>query len=188
MLQDQYVAALKQAQACDPKRTDQCTATVSESLPCGCSTPVNATNTQALAELSNLSMQAAAACPEALCAACEAPPGPPTCSAAGSCQYAVPPSVACKVAGVVYPSGSSGILRPGDCNTCSCLDGELTGCTKKACTPDSACPAGTVASTQCAQCGPTDACEIVEHACLPTCTDSCASGSCADGICRLRCG
>jgi hypothetical protein len=33
-----------------------------------------------------------------------------------------------------------------------------------------------------------DGCTVVEHACLPTCTDSCAKGSCWNGVCREVCG
>ncbi|HET7544729.1 MAG TPA: hypothetical protein VFK05_32895 [Polyangiaceae bacterium] len=184
LLQDQYAAALKRAKACDPHLGDQCTESAAEVLECGCATAVNASNTMALAELSQLSMQAAAVCPSASCTGC-AMPGPAYCSAEGVCVNAQ--LAACKVDGVVYPSGSSGIPKPGDCNSCRCEDGALIECTEKACPPDSACPAGTVATTQCAACGPTDGCEIVEHACLPTCTDSCASGSCTNGACRWLC-
>lgn len=184
--QEQYAAAVNQAKACE--RADQCTTTVSSSFPCGCATPVNASNQAALAALEKLAAQAPQNCLNAACAPCIAP-GPATCTPEGRCELAPTRSLsACKVDGVVYPSGSSGILKPGDCNTCTCMDGELTSCTKKACTPGSACPSGTLASTQCAQCGPTDACEIVEHACLPTCTDACATGFCAAGVCRTLCG
>jgi hypothetical protein len=85
----------------------------------------------------------------------------------------------------VYPSGATGLPDPVSCNTCSCVDGQLA-CTKIAC--PTACPTGTAFSTQCAQCGPTDACEVVEHACLPTCVDTCTSGVCLDGVCKTVCG
>ena len=186
-LQDQYAAALKQAKVCDPKKANQCTKSVSEGIPCGCSTPVNPKNTAAVAELEKLTTQGEAACGIASCAPCEAPPGPPICNEAGSCEYDVPPHLrACKVDGVVYPSGSTGIPKPGDCNKCSCIDGQVTNCTEMGCPPESDCPAGTVASTQCAQCGPTDNCEIVETACLPTCTDTCATGVCRNGFCEVQ--
>ncbi|HET7539445.1 MAG TPA: hypothetical protein VFK05_06215, partial [Polyangiaceae bacterium] len=189
-LQDQYAAALKRAKACDPKQADQCKASVPEYVQCGCSTPANPKNTQALSELKNLASQAEDKCGLADCVACEAPPGPATCTDAGSCEYAPirAGETACKVGDVTYPSGSSGILKPGDCNTCSCVNGELTSCTKTACPPESACAEGTIPATQCAKCGPTDGCEVVEHACLPTCTDVCQTGMCVSGVCRRVCG
>jgi hypothetical protein len=101
--------------------------------------------------------------------ACEEPPG----------------EAACKVAGVIYPSGASGIPDPTSCNKCGCEDGQLS-CTEIGCPIE--CPAGTRYGTQCARCGPTDACEVVEHACLPTCTDACVNGFCSNGICRQVCG
>jgi len=178
-----YAEALKRAKACDPSQSGQCTAVALDTLPCGCTTPVNAGNQKALAELESLKKQADA-CP-AVCAPC-VPPGPGTCTAAGSCEEAplrAPSS--CKVGGIVYPSGASGIPDPTSCNKCSCDDGQLS-CTEIGCpTP---CPAGTEFGSQCAQCGPTDACQVIEYACLPTCTDSCPSGFCSNGICRQLCG
>jgi hypothetical protein len=73
------------------------------------------------------------------------------------------------------------------CNTCTCSDGALSACTKVGC--PNTCPTGTARGTQCAQCGPADACETVETACLPTCTDTCESGGvCSNGLCRNICG
>jgi hypothetical protein len=89
------------------------------------------------------------------------------------------------VNGDVYPSGSSGFPGPLGCNTCSCDNGQLT-CTEEGCS--SACPPDSVNGSQCAQCGPTDACEIVEYTCLKLCADTCDTGVCLDGVCRNVCG
>jgi hypothetical protein len=97
----------------------------------------------------------------------------------------------CEVDGEVYPSGATGIGDPQSCNTCACEDGALA-CTKIGC-PEP-CPDGTAYGTSCAQCGPTDACEVVLHACLPTCDTSSECDSdpelwfCGDGVCRNACG
>jgi hypothetical protein len=184
-LQDQYAAALKRAKVCDPKVPDQCAASVSGTASCGCPTPVNASNTKALSELADLTKQAPPECITP-CPPCPAP-GPATCTAAGSCENAPvrPSEAACKAGGVVYPSGAAGIPDPSSCNKCSCEDGQLF-CTEIGCPIE--CPPGTRHGTQCAQCGPTDACQVVEHACLPTCTDTCMNGFCSNGICRQICG
>jgi len=190
-LQSQYAEALKRAKACKPgATTDQCSSTVQEHLSCGCATPVNGSNKQALSDLAKLSMAAVSSCfipcDSIACVAT----GPATCSKEGSCEFATlrGGKTACKVGGVIYPSGSSGITEPGGCNQCNCEDGQLS-CTEIACPPGTACPKGTQRGTQCAQCGPTDACEVVEHACLPVCSGSCSNGGlCSDGVCRLFCG
>ncbi|HYQ44322.1 MAG TPA: hypothetical protein VER11_20205 [Polyangiaceae bacterium] len=180
----EYAGVLEKAKACDPSQTGQCTAVALGNLPCGCSTPVNAENQEAIAQLESLRMQADGTC-SAVCSPC-LPPHPGTCTASGRCEEApLRASASCKVGGVVYPSGTSGIQDPTSCNKCSCENGELT-CTEIGCpTP---CPAGTQFGSQCAQCGPTDACEVFEYACLPTCTDSCPPGVCSNGICRQACG
>ncbi|HEY0462771.1 MAG TPA: hypothetical protein VGC79_01120, partial [Polyangiaceae bacterium] len=185
-LQDRYAAALKRAKACDPTgHSVHCAGTAAASLPCGCSTPVEPTNLDAINELAALVDQAASQC-SAACEPCLAP-RPATCTPAGICEEAPfrEGEIACKVNGVVYPNGASGILDPIGCAHCSCDMGRLN-CPKVAC--DSTCPAGTLRETQCAQCGPTDACQIVEDACLPTCTDTCTNGVCLNGICRTVCG
>ncbi|HKO47345.1 MAG TPA: hypothetical protein VJV79_06465 [Polyangiaceae bacterium] len=110
-------------------------------------------------------------------------------AAGGTAQGGTAPHSArqasCKVGGVVYPSGTNRIVDPRDnCNQCQCGDGQL-GCTQKACAGSQVlCPSGTRYGAQCVQCGPTDACQIFEHACLPTCTDACTNGFCSDGFCR----
>ena len=96
----------------------------------------------------------------------------------------------CEVGGQVYASGEGGIDDPFSCNTCACVDGVLA-CTEIGC-PDP-CPDGTTSATSCSQCGPTDACEVVRHACLPVCstTQDCADAGlsfCAGGVCKNVCG
>jgi Kunitz/Bovine pancreatic trypsin inhibitor domain/von Willebrand factor type C domain len=108
----------------------------------------------------------------------------------GTGDAGTPRDSACKVGDVVYPSGASGIPDPHSCNTCTCLDGEL-GCTKVGC--PSECPPNSVPDRGCASCGPTDACEVVEHGCFAVCTDSasCLSsghGQCLAGVCKDVCG
>ena len=189
-LQDQYTAALKRAKACDANQPDQCTTRVPENLLCGCPTPVNENNLRALSELAELGRQASGQCIIPPCAPCP-PSGPATCTKEGSLDYAPVRSqpAACRAGGVVHPHGASGIPKPGDCNTCTCDDGQLVSCTAKGCSSGQfECPTGTSAASQCFQCGPTDACQIVEHACLPTCIDGCADGACLAGICRQTCG
>jgi hypothetical protein len=97
------------------------------------------------------------------------------------------PGIGCKVGGVVYPNGASGIKDPFSCNDCTCMEGELA-CTKIGCPV--ACPAGSAPGKQCAQCGPVDNCEVVEHACLPTCSaGTCTgAGACVGGVCKNLCG
>jgi len=190
-LQSQYAAALERAKKCNPKSHSlRCQATAAATLPCGCSTPVDASNTEAISELSALSEQANGACGEALCAPC-VPPRPGTCSEAGRCEDAPyseePAKAACKVGDVVYPNGFTGVPDLDGCNTCTCSDGQLSACTKVGC--PNTCPTDTARGTQCAQCGPTDACVTVETACLPTCTDTCSNGGvCSNGLCRYLCG
>ena len=93
----------------------------------------------------------------------------------------------CKVADVTYLDGEGGIPDPTSCNTCSCVDGQLA-CTEIYC--PSPCPAGQTLGQQCAACGPTDACLVVEHACFPSCQDGCGlqgtlcvNGVCISGVC-----
>ena len=136
-LQSQYAAALERAKKCNPKsHSIHCQATAAATLPCGCSTPVDAVNTEAISELSALSEQANSACGEALCAPC-VPPRPGTCSDAGRCEDAPfseePAKAACKVGDVVYPNGFTGVPDLDGCNTCTCSDGALSACTKVGC-------------------------------------------------------
>jgi hypothetical protein len=96
----------------------------------------------------------------------------------------------CQVDGVVYVSGQGGIPDPRSCsNSCTCNDGELE-CPDLGC-PEP-CPTGMVYGTSCVQCGPTDACEVVQTGCLLRCDTAidCSgfSGACTDGLCKDLCG
>jgi len=110
------------------------------------------------------------------------------CSAETRCEALFDDhDAACKVRGLVYRTGSTGFVDPVSCNQCGCEDGQIF-CTEIGCPIP--CPAGTAYSTQCAQCGPTDACEVVEHACLPTCNsnEDCPGALCVEQVCRKICG
>jgi hypothetical protein len=186
-VQTRYASAIDEAKTCDREQLGQCSRLITEGLACGCQTFANAEQPDAIsAALSAQQQYMAMACGGGIvCGPCRAPVSA-YCSAEGRCEPVFDDSdAACKVNGVVYKSGSSGIDDPVSCNQCSCENGELA-CTEIGC--PIACPAGTAYGTQCAQCGPTDACEIVEHACLPTCDDVCEQGACSDGICRSSCG
>jgi von Willebrand factor type C domain len=185
-----YGAAVEAARKCDPRAKNQCTEKFEEGLACSCGIFVNGENVDAR----KAAKQAAAAYSASSCGGgvqcgpC-ASPAAGYCSAAGACETLWEEGgAACKVGGVIYRDGATGIPDPTSCNKCSCQDGKL-GCTEIHCpTP---CPTGSAPSTQCALCGPTDACLIVEHACLPTCspdTDECMQGACVDGVCRNVCG
>lgn len=95
---------------------------------------------------------------------------------------------ACKVGEEIYPHGASNVPDPASCNTCQCDNGQLTGCTEIAC-PQS-CPRNHDFGVQCAQCGPVDECEIVEHGCFEVCDEgtACRSGFCSGGVCVELCG
>jgi len=193
-VQTQYAEALKRAKACDPKLSiNQCTSTVSGAIGCGCPTPVNSANAKALDDLGRITDSAAPAC-LTLCTPCVEFPGVPICGVMGSCEVAStgPGAASCKVAGVVYAHGTSGIKNPFLCDApCSCDDGKLVACAKKVCPSEAGCPNGSTPGTQCVQCGPTDACQVVETLCLQSCSDNapCMTGVCSDGYCRkLGCG
>jgi hypothetical protein len=55
---------------------------------------------------------------------------------------------------------------------------------------ENACAGGYRRDTECAQCGPADACEITESICLAECSgNTCTDGrQCVDGLCRFTCG
>ncbi len=182
-----YGMLMDQAKTCDPEQPNQCTELVVEGLRCSCPTFINPADFDPDAASSLQSMYAAAECGAGiLCGPCEEPVSS-HCSTEGLCvdDQVLPGSAACKVGGVVYPDGADGIADPTSCNTCSCSDGQLV-CTEIGCPMP--CPADTKLATSCAQCGPADDCEIVEHDCLPACTDSCESGTCFDGACVSLCG
>jgi hypothetical protein len=184
-----YVEALDQAKKCDPHQPNPCSKTIVEGLACGCETFVNPEQAEAIAQLQALQAQYAAdQCGAGtVCGAC-LPPVSARCSIMqGRCEpvYATSNGAGCKVSGVVYASGTDNIPDPVSCNTCQCLDGQLL-CTEIGCPMP--CPPDRVYGTQCAQCGPADGCEVVEHACLPVCSGSCESGVCIEGVCRALCG
>lgn len=188
-LQQQYVTALKQAKACDPGQRGQlCTGMASAAIVCGCPTPVNADNTEAIAVLTDIAERSSPGC-RAECPTCIAQTSVPTCSAAGSCE-SIPiqeGSAACKVDGILYPSGSS--FR-WNCNTCACDNGRFGFCSSMKCPEDTTCPSGTDVAWQCVACGPSGGCLIGEYSCLPTCDDAhpCAVGACSDdGHCTQSC-
>jgi von Willebrand factor type C domain len=185
-----YAAAVDKARQCDPKAMGQCRGKLAEGLQCACGVFVNQVNTEAIAAAKQAAANYSAAnCGgDVLCGAC-ATAVDGYCSAAGVCEtlWEEGPT-ACKVNGVVYPDGATDIPDPTSCNKCSCKSGQLS-CTEINCPMP--CPPDRVFSTQCALCGPTDGCLVVEHACLPTCspnTDSCVAGACSDGVCRSICG
>jgi hypothetical protein len=184
-----YAAALEQAKTCDPEQSeDQCTAVIGEGLLCACNGFANPQNADAIESAGMLAVQfRQVRCAQgATCGKC-APPTSAYCSPAGRCEnvWDLGAEAGCKVEGMVYPSGSSGIPDPTSCNTCECTDGQLS-CTEINCPRP--CPPDSAFGTQCAGCGPADACEVVEHGCLPVCTDTCEAGSCIDGLCRTLCG
>ncbi len=185
-IENEYQTAYEMAKTCNPTLSvEQCTHQGFAGLQCGCDTYFNAQNSEAIAKLSELAEEyAVSSCGyDVLCGACAAPSSG-YCSAEGRCEdLSYSGAAACKVNGAVYPSGSSGIQDPVSCNTCSCDDGELS-CTDLNCPLP--CADGSAFGQQCARCGPTDGCEIVEYGCLPTCVDSCAdaNATCIGGLCR----
>ncbi|HEX2873436.1 MAG TPA: hypothetical protein VHP33_19390 [Polyangiaceae bacterium] len=182
-----YSAAIEQAKQCEPSLDGQCSELLTEGLACGCQTFVNAARSEAIAAASAAQQQYAdMSCGGGIvCGPCRTPSGA-FCSSEGRCEALFEDGdTACKVNGVVYESGTGGIADPVSCNTCACDDGRLS-CTEIGCPVP--CPSGTAFGTQCAHCGPTDACAIVEHACLPTCSDACEQGVCIEGVCRTVCG
>ena len=98
--------------------------------------------------------------------------------------------VSCEVDGITYPHGWDRVPDPASCNTCSCDNGEITGCTEIDC--PMACPPDQVLGTECAQCGPADGCESVRTGCLLKCSteQECVGhgGFCFEGTCRNVCG
>jgi hypothetical protein len=182
-----YSAAMEAARECEPQQDGQCSELVTEGLACGCQTFVNPANADAIGAASTAQQRYVdMGCGQGIvCGPCRAPTSA-FCSSQGRCEPLFEDGdAACKVNGVVYKSGESGIADPVSCNDCQCEDGKLL-CTEIGC--PIACPSGTAYGTQCAQCGPTDACDIVEHGCLPACSDVCEQGFCIDGICRTTCG
>lgn len=178
-----YEQLLEDAKRCDPHESESCSYRVSTGLGCGCDTFVNPQNWNKDLAAAYASHYQSLGCGSGIaCGMCAQPPVGGQCTMQGRCADAaeLKAGPGCKVGGVVYADGSSDIPDPVSCNLCSCNAGQLA-CTDKACPKP--CPAGTKLATSCAQCGPTDACQVVEHACYPACTDSCATGACIDGAC-----
>jgi len=188
LVRQEFARALHETKRCDPfLGAPQCQE-VRTGLECACPTPIQGANTAALelldairARYERLQCTAFADCSVCL------KPLAVFCNAEGLCEgrYTNAEVLSCKVGGKVYPSGTNGIPDPGSCNTCGCINGELS-CTEIGCGGE--CPAGTVMSRQCAECGPTDRCLLPEYDCLPVCTTTCDGGACIDGICRKVCG
>jgi hypothetical protein len=183
---DDYSTAYEEAAQCDPNAADdECTQKLTIGLACGCEGFVNPTHADAVMRMSEAqSAYEGRACRAGIvCGACLAPIRG-RCSDAGRCE-GVPPGSgrSCKVAGKIYADGESNIPDPVSCNACECDDGvlactEIGGC-------EQPCPDGYAFGTDCAQCGPTDDCEIPEYDCFKTCQDGCdAPGTlCLDGLC-----
>jgi hypothetical protein len=186
-LESEYARAFEQAKSCDPHQPDACSQVIVEGLVCGCETYVNPRQVEAIAQVRALqALHAAGQCSQGgICGECQ-PPLRARCSMEGRCEpvYEAGNGAACKVSGLVYESGAGNIPDPVSCNTCQCLDGQLL-CTEIGCAMP--CPPDSAYGTQCAQCGPADECEVVEHACLPVCSSSCESGVCIEGLCRSLC-
>jgi hypothetical protein len=188
-IESEYARALEQAKSCDPQQSNPCSEAIVEGLVCGCEAFVNPQHAEAIAQVKALQKEhGAGQCGEDVtCGPC-LPPLSARCSLTESrCEpvYDAEGGAGCKVSGVVYASGSDNIPDPVSCNTCQCLDGQLL-CTEISCPV--ACPPDSVYGAQCAQCGPADGCEVVEHACLPVCSGSCEGSACIDGVCRSLCG
>jgi hypothetical protein len=185
---NRYDEAMAEARSCDPERTDQCSKQVIEGLACGCQAFVNASKTSAITEagVAQARYQELSCGGGVVCGPCLAPISA-YCSAAGRCEpvYDNGAGAACKVNGVVYESGAAGIPDPSTCNECECSDGQLI-CTEIYC--PNACPPDEIYGSQCAQCGPADDCEVVEHGCLPVCEDTCDEGACVNNVCKSLCG
>ncbi len=185
-----YWAYVDAAKACDPTQPNQCTQLFSEGLACSSQAFANPANSEALTQAEAFRSQyGSMGCGAAIDCAPSRPAIGSYCSAAGQCEALFDDpgfGAACRVEGVTYSTGSTGVPDPFSCNTCDCINGELVNCTEADC--DEPCPPNGVPGTQCAVCGPTDACAAVEHTCLPVCAEGCVSGQCMNGVCKNVCG
>lgn len=178
-----YQQLLAESKVCDPHDPDPCSYRVKSGLGCGCDTFVNPERWDAAQASAFATHYRSFDCGSGVaCGECAPSPLRGRCTLQHGCEDTTEPKPGpgCKVNGVVYPDGAAGIPDPISCNACSCNAGQLS-CTEENCPRP--CPTGTVLSTSCAQCGPTDACEVVEHACFPSCTATCAEGVCFHGAC-----
>jgi hypothetical protein len=182
-IQDDYARGIDEAQSCDPTaQGNPCTVPILVGLVCACTEFANPEHADAIERTAHAQdAYREQGCSSAVqCGACY-PATAGRCSADGRCENVTASSGrGCKVNGALFEDGDGGIQDPTSCNTCTCRDGGLA-CTEIYCPVP--CPEGTAPGQQCAACGPTDACEIVEHGCLPTCTDGCETGTCLDGLC-----
>ena len=181
-----YAQLLDAAKGCDPHGPNPCTLRVSDALGCGCETFVDPSSWDASLAMAFATHYSVLECnANGNCGPCRVPVRG-TCSIMDGCQdaYDAPPGRACKVNGTIYADGTPGIPDPISCNTCTCMDGALS-CTEVDCPKP--CPAGTTFARSCAQCGPTMECDVVELACRPACTGTCAEGDCIDGVCIAPC-
>jgi hypothetical protein len=178
-----YDQLLQEAKGCDPHESNPCSFRVSTGLVCGCDTFVNPKNWNRDLAAAYATHHDALSCGVGVvCGMCPVVPLRGRCTIQHGCEDTNEPAPGpgCKVGEVVYADGSSGIPDPTSCNQCVCNAGKLA-CTDENCPLP--CPAGTKLATSCAQCGPTDACEVVELACYPVCTDVCTDGVCIGGAC-----
>lgn len=183
-----YQKALSEATSCDPNAAvNQCSERIGVGLGCVCDAFVNPSQSVAIQEL-HAAQQGYAqnGCSETTdCPKCPQTAGG-YCTDAGHCENVETDPVACVVNGERYEDGAGGVPDPVSCNTCNCRHGELS-CTKFDCPMP--CDEGTELGVACADCGPMDACRAIEHACYPTCVDTCDEGACIDGLCRpVPCG
>jgi hypothetical protein len=181
----QYADLIEQAKVCDPTQPHQCTLKVVESPVCGCEAFANLNSYDSVAAQSLLVAYGECG-QDVVCGPCNVAASS-RCSPEGVCVTDNEPTegVACRVGNEVYPNGAEGVPDPTSCNVCSCSDGQLI-CDDADCPKP--CPAQTQRATSCAECGPTDACLVVETGCFPSCTDTCASGFCRAGACVTVCG
>jgi len=182
-----YGELMERAERCDPGQPNQCTLRVVAGLGCGCDTFLNPDAFDEAEIRAAVAAYSANDCGgDVLCGECN-PAVSARCSAEGRCVTDSDPKdgVGCRVGGVTYQDGAQDVPDPFSCNSCECDDGHLI-CTEINC--PNACPDGAVPDTGCFQCGPTDACLVLETGCFPACTDSCAEGVCLGGVCKSVCG
>jgi hypothetical protein len=182
-----YSDTLASARRCDVHGPNECTTRVRSDLLCGCTTFVNGDLYSADDARRDGDRYEMLGCrDDVTCEPCLEPVRG-FCNAQGLCVDAsdIGGEPGCRVGGVVSASGASGIPQPGGCGDCSCVSGELF-CT----VIDCPCPKDMAYVIGCAQCGPSDVCEVVDHACRPLCPDgACASGTCVNGVCSVgMCG
>lgn len=94
----------------------------------------------------------------------------------------------CKINGVSYASGSKAVPDPRSCNTCTCRDGALVGCSQLAC--GNACTTGSAFGFSCVRFG-VEGCLENEFGCRPACSgdETCAAPATCDreqGVCSYR--